>query len=167
MKARLEENGLKFYPAMPKFYTTATVTYAGDFDKQPDSVHEAEGFYPVIYPTINPKLQKVGDLYFDATNKVFTYQIVDRVINLDSEKQRLLNDLDVLSDEIMMLNQKAEFNHPEMPQELIDLQDQTRGLYFFAKAEIEALATPEDAVNYVLRGPQVAALIESYKSFTV
>jgi len=51
-----------------------------------------------------------------------------------------------------MLNPKAEFNNPEKSQELLDLQDQTKDLYFYTKLEIDALATPEDAVNYVLRG---------------
>ena len=167
MKARLEESGLKFYPVMPKFYKTATITYAGDFDKQPDAVHEAEGFYPVIMPVINTRMQKIGDLYFDDAKKIFTYQIVDLIIDIDNEKKRLLDALDLLSDEIMLLNQKAEFNHPEKPQELIDLQDQTRGLYFYAKSEIDALSTPEEAMNYILRGPQVEALITAYKSFTI
>lgn len=74
---------------LPKFYTTATTSYVGDFDKQSDEVHEAEGFFPVVVPELtDPRLQSYGDMYFDETSKVFTYPVVEIEINLNDLKQQ-------------------------------------------------------------------------------
>lgn len=39
---------------------------------------EALGYYDVIKPAIDKDTQSLGDLYFDAENKVFTRQIIDK-----------------------------------------------------------------------------------------
>lgn len=42
-----------------------------------DSIHKADGFHDVVTPAFDQATQKLGDLFFDIANEIFTYPIED------------------------------------------------------------------------------------------
>jgi hypothetical protein len=98
MKARIENGQIKRYINLPKYYKH----WAGNFDTQPDAIHEQERFYPVIEPIIDYNLQTKGNLYFDDINKVFAYKIVDIVHDIESIRTTILDGLDNTFDMSML-----------------------------------------------------------------
>jgi hypothetical protein len=74
MYAKQENTGIKVYGKLPNRYKSETMNVVGGFDKLPDAVHQQEGFYPLVQPTLGEN-EKLGSLYFDEENQVFTYQV--------------------------------------------------------------------------------------------
>jgi len=76
MHVRIENEQIKIYPSLPNRYRSESLNVAGGFALLPESVHKAEGFYPLVTPAFNEASQKLGDLYFDATNEIFTQEVI-------------------------------------------------------------------------------------------
>lgn len=74
MWAKNENGQIKVFGSLPSKYKSDSVNCAGGFDKMPVTTHEQEGFYPLITPSIS-ETEKLGGLYFDEENKVFTYKV--------------------------------------------------------------------------------------------
>jgi len=78
MKAK-DLNG-KIVKGLPKYYKH----WAGGFKDEPDSVHEAEGFFEIIFPEFDSDIQERGQIYFDETNKVFTFPVIDKALDIEA-----------------------------------------------------------------------------------
>ena len=103
MKARMINGTLEI--GLPKNYKH----WGGNFDKQSDEVHEAEGFFELITPEeFDAKLQKLGEVFFDEENKVFTYTIVKLPFDLEKKKAELLSQLDDQQDYFERLISRCE-----------------------------------------------------------
>ena len=74
MKARLDNGQIRTYNRIPRVWVPLNIV--GGFQHQPTSVHESEGFFDVVTPSLNT-YQKLGDIFFDTPNLVFTYPVVD------------------------------------------------------------------------------------------
>jgi hypothetical protein len=94
MKARLENNVLVFYDTIPEQMTNGVLgTTIGGYDKLSDEIHKLDGFYDVVEPDFNKKLQELGEIYFDSDNEIYTYPVINKVITLKSEKNKKIKEL--------------------------------------------------------------------------
>jgi len=74
MKA-IEINGqIKTYDKLPSSWGNVL----GGFDLLSDDELKNYGFYDVVIPNYDSRIQKIGDLYFDSASETFTKDISDR-----------------------------------------------------------------------------------------
>ncbi len=86
MIAKIDKEGnIITYPELPRYWAN----YAGNFHEQSKDIHEKFGFYPVIVPDYNNRLQKLVNLHFNEKKRVFEYDIEDLNITLDDVKKDL------------------------------------------------------------------------------
>ena len=78
MKARIENNTIKIYRRLPRFFHGVTGTYPGGFYKLSSEILEQEGFYDIVEPEYDPYTQKLGEIYFDKENEIFTHPVEQR-----------------------------------------------------------------------------------------
>jgi hypothetical protein len=131
----------------------------GGYETRTD-LHFEDGWRDEVIPEYDPYTQCLGSLYYDQVNDYCTYEVVDLEIDLESEKQVHFNDLNLLRREISILVTEIRLTNDPEPQALVEMAPMVRGLYAFAKQEIQAL-TAENVRQYVLRGPQVRQLMVS------
>ena len=72
MIAIQHEGAIKKFTALPKVWTDENGTHLNITDGA------SYGFYPVVTPSTKPS-QELGDIYFDANAKVFTYFVESRI----------------------------------------------------------------------------------------
>jgi len=90
MKARKENGQIKLYGKLPNRWKNYD-----NFGKTNAELQHKEGFYDVIKPKYNIENQRLGKIYFDEVNEVFTYPVIDKTQEqLDQEKEAELNVLD-------------------------------------------------------------------------
>ena len=75
MWCRIENNEIKRYSVIPECFKNVI-----GFNLLSAAQHEAEGFYPMQLPAYESDFQELGELYFDAANKVFTYTLINKVL---------------------------------------------------------------------------------------
>lgn len=136
--------------------------FVGGYENMID-IHYEDGWRDEIIPTYDPVTQFLGEKYYDIINDVVTYEVLSSEINLVELKNNIMEELDRLREEIAFLILQIRLLHDPEPEELTALTPQIRGLYAFAKDEINAL-TVENVRQYVLRGPIVQGLLDSLKS---
>ena len=74
MKA-IEINGqIKQYSKLPSSWGNVL----GGFDLLSDEQLKTYGFYDVVIPDWDSRIEEIGDLYFDAENEIFTKDVSDR-----------------------------------------------------------------------------------------
>lgn len=71
MKAKDYNGTIKVYNTVPKSYGNVI----GGFNLLLDSDLEGYGFYNVVTPTYDSRIQELGDIYFDTDNSQFTYPV--------------------------------------------------------------------------------------------
>lgn len=92
------ENGqLKRYAELPKYFKH----WAGGFDTLPSTVHQNEGFFPLVFPDYDLDTQKRGsEIIWDEGNKRYTFQVIDKTDEeLEQEIQARLEAMDKRFDE--------------------------------------------------------------------
>ena len=66
-----------------------------NFRKADVTLQQHEGFFDVVKPEFNTETQRLGEIYFDEPNEVFTYPVNDiPQAELEERKQRELDMLD-------------------------------------------------------------------------
>ena len=93
MKA-IEINGeIKVFKALPNSWKGVM----GNFSKLSDEEIKAYGFYDVVTPDYNSKSQELSDIFWDASNEVFTYTVNEKTWSqtLDELKQLRITSLQV------------------------------------------------------------------------
>ena len=132
---------------MPKYWAN----YAGNFDVQPDEIHEQFGFYPVYFPPFNPQLQdRSSELLPDLVNidgkLYYTYSVTDKVFDLEALKQGHYDTVDAVSDEISLIVSKVKniydpwrSNPENIPVDFVALVDQRIPWMQQAQTEIASL----------------------------
>lgn len=169
MKARIDNNGnIKKYLQMPKYWAN----FAGNFHKQSDEVHESFGFYPVVEPEYNTKLQRLGVLVFNENDKVFEYAIEDIDYNLDELKQGLKDELKELISEVsgIVARIKTIYNPLDLtPENIPDgfkmLVQQLVPIKTRVINDIDSLESIEDALDFKVYSNEANQYLESLKSF--
>ena len=89
MKA-IEINGnIKVYDPLPSSWKGVM----GNFSKLSDEEIKAYGFYNVVVPKYDQRVEVLDDLYFDSTNEVFTQDVKDKtwVLTLEELKELVIN----------------------------------------------------------------------------
>lgn len=81
MKAINIDNKIKVFTELPSNWK-----HYVNFKKASLELQHQEGFYDVIKPIIDTELQLFGDMYFDEVNNVFTYPVIDRVFDVETER---------------------------------------------------------------------------------
>ncbi len=169
MKARIDEKGnIKRYPQMPKYWAN----FAGNFHQQSDEIHESFGFYTVVEPKYNTKLQRLGELVFNDENKVFEYTIEDINYNLDELKQGLKDELKGLINEVsgIVARIKTIYNPldltPEnVPEDFKTLVQQLVPIKTRVIADIDALETIEDVLDFKVYSNEANQYLTALNSF--
>ena len=132
--------------------------FYGGYENMTD-LHYEDGWRDEVIPEdYDPSTQYLADLHYDEFDDVVTYTALNIVVNLDEQKKIHMDDLIELRKEIAVLILQIDLTNGVRPQALIDLEPTIRGLYSFAKDEINAL-TVENVKSYILRGPQVQMLL--------
>ena len=90
MKAIQINNEIKVYSQLPKTWKNHM-----NFRQAYVTLQQQEGFYDVVEPEFDSNIEKLGEIYFDETNEVFTYPVEDiPQSELDERKQRELDMMD-------------------------------------------------------------------------
>jgi len=74
MKAKDYDGTIKVYNIVPKAYGNII----GGFNLLSDSDLQGHGFYDVVVPTCDSRIQELGNIYFDSDNSQFTYPVNDK-----------------------------------------------------------------------------------------
>lgn len=77
MYAKNENGIITVYSALPSRYVSENMNVAGGFHLLDAATHQVEGFYPVVMVEYDPDTERLGPMYFDEQNGVFTYNIED------------------------------------------------------------------------------------------
>lgn len=166
-KAQVVEGQIVRTGIPSKFTRPNGQTVWGGYQNMPDSVHYADGFRDVVRPAYDPYLQQLVNEHYDVVNDVVTYDVTDRQLpSLDEikaqRKQELFDTMMEFSGYITACNN---LYGDSIPPDLANLITTIRGLKSVSSSEIDTLSTPQIAVKYVIRGPQVEALLDSLKSY--
>lgn len=164
MKHLIKDNEIVM-SGIPSIFTRPNgELFWGGYENRTD-LHYEDGWRDEIIPEdFDPSKQYLVDLHYDEFDDIVTYTVLDITINLDEEKKIHMDDLIELRKEIAVLILQIELTNGVKPQALIDLEPTIRGLYSFAKQEIDSL-TVDNVRDYILRGPQVQMLFETLNQF--
>jgi len=177
MKARLEKGEVKQYGIMPKAFLTVAEylpTIEGhnldpngdslpyvegqivkDADTLSDDTLKLFGFFDVVIPECDWRIQELTDIYFDVD--VFKRDVIAKELPLTIEeyKEQLLKHYDNI---LFGIFYKTDYHYikqlelgTEIPQDVIDARTALRTEAESIKAEINALTTKEDVLTYDLQ----------------
>jgi hypothetical protein len=152
MKAREDSNGnIILYGSTPKSWGAIIC----GFDTLSDSKLQTHGFYDVQTPSINPS-QKLGDIYFDSDNSVFTYPVENQtfsetVAQLKTEKISNLKTIynSKLSKTDWYVIRAAE-GGTAVPSDIATERSDLRDECATKESEINALSTKASIIDYEL-----------------
>jgi hypothetical protein len=90
MKAIQINNNIKVYSQLPKTWKNHL-----NFRQADEVLQKQEGFYDVVKTEYNTETQRLGEIYWDEINEVFTYPVIDFTQSeLDARKEQELEMLD-------------------------------------------------------------------------
>lgn len=149
MKAINVNGTIKTYTNLKSFGGAIGLQYASDSDL------EAMGFYDVVTPSVSSS-QELGPIEWDADNNVFTYPVVNKVFSetlSDLREQKIENLKSIynvkLSKTDWYVHRKAELG-TAIPQDVLDARAALRTECSTKEAEIIALNTKADIIDYEL-----------------
>ena len=151
MKA-IEINGkIKTFSKLPNTWKDENGTYL-NFNKLSNAELQAKGFYDIVRPEYNNKLQRLSPLYFDSDK--FTYDVIDieftetleelktqKINKIKQVAQRKLNSTD------WYIVRNAE-NGKAIPQEVLNERQAIRDESNVKEADVLALQTKQEIVSY-------------------
>ena len=176
MKARLEKGEVKQYNEIPKAFLTVaeylptieghnldedgnTLPYiegqiVKDADTLSDDTLKLFGFFDVVIPECDWRIQELTEIYFDTD--VFKKDVVSKELpfTIDEYKEQVITNYNViLFGELFKTDyhyiKKLELG-TEIPQDVLDARTELRAEAEVVKAEIMALNTKEDVLTYDL-----------------
>ena len=150
----IDINGaIKTYNNLPKSWGKII----GGFNTLLDEEVEEYGFYNVVTPDYNSSIQKLGNIYFDSDNEVFTYSVEDITFNQtiselkESKIESLRNDTNrKLAETDWYVIRKAE-RDIDVPQDIQDFRNTILSEHNTQESEINALSTKKSVVSYELK----------------
>ena len=126
----------------------------GNFSGLSDEEIKAYGFYDVIVPEHNSKIEQLSNIFWDSDNEVFTYTVSDKewVHSLEEMKEGKIkglnmNALSKLSKTDWYITRKTEKNI-DIPETIITERDAIRTQVDTKEAEINALTTKKAVAEY-------------------
>lgn len=151
MKAKDFNGTIKTYGSVPKTYNNII-----GFNYLSDADLESHGFYDVVIPTYNSKIQELGDIYFDSDNNQFTYPVNNKtwsqtVAEMKAEKIEQLKSIynAKLSKTDWLVVRKSE-KGTAIPSDIQTERDDLRTEYTTHKTAINSKTTKSAIANYDL-----------------
>jgi len=152
MKA-IEINGkIKVYDPLPESWKGVM----GNFSKLSDEEIKAYGFYDVVVPKYDQRVEVLGDLYFDSANKIFTQDINDKtwVLTLAELKEQVINNFNheiyiKLMETDWQIVRKYETN-VAVPENILTKRKELREQADKVKTDINALTTKKAVMSFDL-----------------
>ena len=150
MKA-IEINGeIKIYNELPQSWGGVM----GNFSMLSEEDIKEYGFYDVIIPNYDPRIQIKSEIYWDSENEVFTYDISDRELSdtLEELKDIRITELKFVTHTKLTktdwyVTRKAE-RDIAIPADIISERESIINLYETNKTNINNLATKKEVVVY-------------------
>ena len=150
MKA-IDINGeIKIYSQLPKSWGNII----GGFNTLSDEEAKEYGFYDVVSPDYDNKVQNLGDIYFDSDNEVFTYAVNNRTWD-ESLSELKLNKIESLRNDTN--NKLAETDwyvirsterSIDIRQDIQDARAAILSNHDTSESDINALTTKKSVANY-------------------
>lgn len=150
MKA-IEINGqIKQYSKLPSSWGNVL----GGFDLLSDNQLKTYGFYDVVIPEYDSKIQELGDLYFDSESETFTGNILDKTWaeTLTQLKEQQINGFKNLveselnkTDWYIIRNQET---NVDIPADIILSRQTLRDQANTVETDINALTTKKAVMSY-------------------
>jgi len=151
MKA-IEINGkIKTFSKLPKSWSFDGGTVL-NFEKLSDEEAEKYGFYNVITPEYDSRIEKLGDLHLEGD--VYTYDVldIDFPLTLSKMKEQKIDDLNRVTfnklQNIQWYWDRKERVGTEIPKEIIDKDLVIRANNEKIEAEINSLKTKKEVVLF-------------------
>lgn len=153
MKA-IEINGqIKQYSILPKSWGNVI----GGFNLLSDDELKTYGFYNVVIPNYDARVEEAGNLYFDSVSETFTVDILNKtwtetLNDLKTERLQSLKNYtnNKLSDTDWYVIRKFERNI-DIPQDVQDTREEILSNHNACESEINALTTKAEVVSYEFR----------------
>ena len=97
MKARQIDGNITTYKILPDFWNGST-GHIINFRNAPTEILEAEGFYDVVKPSYDSRIEQLGEIEFNSDDNQFTYPKSDKTISetlaeLKAIKKQAVKDL--------------------------------------------------------------------------
>jgi len=153
MKA-IEINGeIKIYNQLPKSWGNII----GGFHLLSDDDLRSYGFYDVIIPEYDSRVQEVGDLYFDSTSETFTGDVLNLTWpeTLSELKEQKINTLKFITNENLAKTDwyyiRQLHRGINVPQEIEDERTAIIVSHNDHETAINALTKKADVVKYEFR----------------
>lgn len=154
MKARTENGSIVTYKRLPKTYTKSDGSVVLNFRKADTATLEAEGFYDVEVDAIDPRVEELGAITWDATNSVFKRTKSNKTIEgtlaeLKAAKKAEVKELanKELSKTDWYVTREAELS-TAIPTDVATDRAAVRTKVTEREAEIDALTTKKKVVQY-------------------
>ena len=152
MKA-IEINGkITVYDPLPSSWKGVI----GNFSKLSDEEIKAYGFYDVVIPNYDLRIEYLGEIYFDSENQIFKKDVLDKTWaqTLNECKEQIISNFNY---EIRMKLQETDWYHIrklerniDVPQEVEDERADLLAQFNTVEAEINALTTKKAVMSYNL-----------------
>jgi hypothetical protein len=128
----------------------------GGFDLLPDEELKEYGFYDVVIPNYDLRVEDLGELYFDSENEIFTKDIINRtwVQTLGELKQQRIDNFNY---EVMIKLQETDWyiirNQEigvEIPTDITTARQALREQAGTVESEINSLTTKRAVMSFDL-----------------
>ena len=126
----------------------------GNFSLLSEEEIKSYGFYDVIVPEHNSRVEQLSNIFWDADNEVFTYTVSDRewLQSLEEIKEVKINAIKVnaqgkLNKTDWYVTRKAEKNI-DIPESITTERDQIKATVDIEETEINALTTKKSIILY-------------------
>lgn len=155
MKARNENGTIVKYRKLPKEFTKSDGSVMLNFANADTATLEAEGFYDVEVDSYDPRVEKLGDITWDATNSVFkrtksNLTIDETLAELKAEKIQAVKDLAnaELSKTDWYVTRQAEDSSKTIPSDVATDRAAIRTKVTERETEINALNTKKKVLQW-------------------
>lgn len=151
MKARKDESGkIALYSELPADWKNYL-----NFRAAPVSLQQQEGFFEVVTPEYDPETEVLSELYFSAAAGVFTYDVVQRVFDLEELRAQRLSEFSAVLDQFAVLITKAKLISGDDDPALNAAIAQTRQMRVDTLAAIRAIDNVEAMRAFRIRNEDV------------
>lgn len=168
MKAKIENGIIKVYGAVPGEYKNIM-----NFRKADDDVHKAHGFYDVVASEFDPDYWRLGEMYFDTEDQVFTYELVQ--VPVEEVQIKLIHDFEMAKKQTRtelleaLLDKMIELHRNELPEGLVQLWDALLSENQRVNHAIDDLAEndPDTLRKFRIRQEDVEGFLNNIRKFKV
>ena len=152
MKATEINGQIKQYSKLPSSWRNVL----GGFDLLSDDELKTYGFYDVVIPDYDSRVEDLGELYFDSASETFTKDVSDKtwVLTLKELKERQINNFNhstgsklQVTDWYVIRNQET---GDAIPSDITSARQALRDQANTVETEINALTTKKAVMSYDL-----------------